>query len=66
MKPIRLVPFAVALAAWWAVTSPWGGLPRYVLPSPGAVLTNAVELYGKGTPRCLTLSARAAVTTAGT
>lgn len=46
---IRAVPFAVVLAAWWLATSPWGGLPRYVLPSPGAVLDNALELHAKGT-----------------
>ena len=46
---VRAVPFIVALGLWWVATSPWGGVPRYVLPSPGIVLENALELYSKGT-----------------
>lgn len=46
---LRAVPFVVALGLWWVATSPWVGVPRYVLPSPGTVLENALELYARGT-----------------
>lgn len=49
LTTIRAVPFIVTLVVWWLVTSPWGAVPRYILPSPGTVLANAVELYAKGT-----------------
>jgi NitT/TauT family transport system permease protein/taurine transport system permease protein len=45
---MRAVPFALTLVAWWAATTPWGGLPRYVLPSPGTVLGDAVDLAQRG------------------
>ncbi len=46
---IRAVPFVVTLGAWWLVTTSWIGVPRYILPSPGIVFTDAIELYAKGT-----------------
>jgi len=46
---VRVAPFAVVLGAWWLVTTPWIGVPRYILPSPGTVFSDAVELFAKGT-----------------
>jgi len=45
---LRTLPFAIAVVAWWAATTPWGGVPRYVLPSPSAVFQDAVDLARQG------------------
>jgi taurine transport system permease protein len=45
---IQALPFAIAATAWWVATTPWGGVPRYILPSPGAVLGDAADLVRQG------------------